>query len=373
MLHMNPQYPSLVFPDTDIFNVRQFPLMLFGTPLYYLQPVESDPDRDDESDHDCFIKRGLCQALTPVPLGEHRDRFLRLIHDIKSRKDDYAAQLSALTVAALGESKQTAEGEHRHQIASSLLGQHVSNIPENNELDAKRWQARLVLAIAETLEQEESELQQELQLLDAQELEMLRSLQGDGDEDEPGPLKTLKQISGDLVRARPQVQKMRFRSWRTLMGAAPVPPVFFWLASSRDAADQIFNVYERASDHHVRPILQVPLPNHIEASEVYVCEQIETFQKDAEETIRQLCGSLGRVTLRSDLSFDSADDLLPDDTQSLTHWNELLDYHFPAGSHGRASLVFYLLPFCNIADMLHLESAHTTRAEHALLGVLKRD
>lgn len=369
---MKSQYPSLVFPDTDIFNDRQFPLLIFGTPSYYLQPVESDPDQDVENDHDCFIKRGLCQALTPAPLDEDRDRFLRLIHDIRNRKDDYAAQLSALTVAAMGSKKQANENEQRSEIVSSLLGKNASQTRGENESEAELWQARLVLAIGEMLKQLEFELQQDLQMLDAQELEMFHSLQGDGDEDEPDPFKTLEQIAADLANSRPQEQRLRFRSWLTLMKAAPVPPVFFWLASSPDAADQIFNGYEKISDLPIRPILKISLPDHIEASPFYVADQIEKFQKDAEETMQQMFDELGRIAATSDLSFDSADDLLPGNSEQLSRWDELLNAHFPAGSHGRASIVFYLLPQCNIAEMLDLETTEASKTKHALLGVFKR-
>ncbi|MCG6930588.1 MAG: hypothetical protein LJE64_08540 [Desulfofustis sp.] len=369
---MKPRFPSLVFPDTDIFNEHQFPLLIFGRPLYYLQPVEPDPDRDRESDHDCFIKRGLCQALTPVPLGEHRERFVRLIHDIENRRDDYAAQLTALTIAEMGSNKQQAGNEQRHRIVSSLIGRDAAGSPDKDIRVAEYWQARLVLAIAEMLKREQFDLQQELQMLDAQELEMLRSLQGDQDTDEPDPFKSLEAASGDLSGARSRDHQLRFRSWRTLMSAAPLPPVSFWLASSVDAADEIFIAYERLSDLPVRPILKVPLPDHIGASPIYAAEQIANFQEDAEETLQELFEELGQTLTRDDPSGDAVNNLLPGSSNLLVTWEELLDGHFPAGSHGRASLVFYLLRRCRLADLLNLEASGSDHHQHALLGVFKR-
>lgn len=369
---MKPQYPSLVFPDTDIFNDRQFPLMVFGSPLYYLLPVESDPDQGAESDQDCFINRGLCQPLTPAPLGEHRNRFLRLVHDIETRKDDYASQLSALTVAAMGSKKKSGEDEQRHQIVSSLIGDDISAAEKDKEKQTDLWQARLVLAIGELLKREESELRQELQMLDAQEVAMFRSIQGDGDDDEPDPFQALEKLASDLDNARPREQKMQFKSWLTLMAAAPLPPVLFWLASSADAADQIFNHYEKTSDLPIRPILEIPLPDRIAASPVYVADQILAFQQDAAEPMRSLLEALAGIGADSDLTFDSANDLLPVDSEQLTTWNELLDAHFPSGSHGRASLVFYLLPQCEVAEMFDLTSTADTQPKHSLIAVLKR-
>ena len=369
---MNAQYPILVFPDTEIYNDHQFPLMIFGNPLYFLQPVEADPDRDAASDHDFFIERGLCQALTPAPLGPDRDRFLRLVHDIETRKDDYAAQLSALTVSGIGSSRNSAEGEQRHRIVSSLLGSDAAGSAADEDVEAERWQARLVLAIGEQLKREEADLRQELQMLDAQELEMFRSLQGEDGGDDQDPFAEIRQMADNLGSARPREAKVRFRAWLTLMKAEPLPAIFCWLATSTDAADQVFNEYEKKSDTPLRPILEIELPDHIGASPRYAADQIEAFQKDAAEATLQLCGELNRVARDPDWSFESPADLLPASSDQLANWNEVLDAHFPAHSHGRAALVFYLLPNCSIPELVNLETAEADVPVNALIGVYKR-
>ena len=75
---MKPLYPSLLFPDTDIFGYRQLPLLLFGCPLNYLQLVEPSPDEDTSDDNSVIIDSGLCKPHIPAPLGDDRVRFTRL-------------------------------------------------------------------------------------------------------------------------------------------------------------------------------------------------------------------------------------------------------------------------------------------------------
>ena len=125
---MKPLYPSLIFPDTDIFSYKHFPYLLFGAPLRFLELVEHDPN-DQRNDRDIFIDSGLCQPHAPSPLGEDRSRFLRLISDIKERKDDYAAQLSALTVAAMSSPKAETPNAYATMPTCNFVVTTASNLP----------------------------------------------------------------------------------------------------------------------------------------------------------------------------------------------------------------------------------------------------
>lgn len=370
---MKPLYPSLIFPDTDIFSYKQFPYLLFGTPLRFLELVEPDPN-DQRNDRDIFIDSGLCQPHDPSPLGEDRSRFLRLINDIKERKDDYAAQLSALTVAAMSSPKDKSAGEERHQIISSLLGSPAAESPQTPDDLFDLWQARLVLAIAEILLREEEELQQELQLLDAQEMEMFLSLQGESGPDETDPFSELEQISAHLNRARPGEMKMRVRSWLTLMRRAPLPAVSLWLASSPDAGDELLNEYEKYHEPTPLPILELGLPDRIEAGPTHVVNQVTAFLNESATLRSSIYGDLDAIVKVSHLSSEQADNLLPSSEAYLGQWDELVDDHFPAGSHGRSSLLFYLLPNCPIAELLSLSQAAgaSSSPAHGLFAVLKR-
>ncbi len=368
---MTRLYPSLVFPDTDIFTYRQFPLLLFGSPVYFLQPVEPD-STGREDGRELFISSGLCQAHNPAPLQEDRQRFVHLINDIRNRKDDYAAQLSALTVAAMSSRSQGSGGEERHQIISAMLGNMPSPIsPNSSRLDL--WQARLVLAISEILIKEEEELREELQLLDAQEMEMFKSLQGDSGQEGTDPFDEIERITARLERGRPRELKMRFGSWMTLMKAAPVPEVALFLASSTDSGDQLIDLYEKKEKGAVRPILELNLPERIEAGPTHVITQVQRFHDESREARQRICADLDALVNKKHLAEDSSKNLLPVGPDSLGRWNDLVENHFPASSHGKSSLLFYLLPNCPLADLLGLEStAAAARPVHGLFAVLKR-
>jgi len=128
---------SLFFPGTDIYSIRQYPLFLLLQKIHLIRPVENNPvDAGDEST-DSFIKSGFCQEHTPCPLGEHRNRFLHLVTDIKNRQDDYAAQLSSLVLASQS-APPLIDEDSEQAIMSSLLP------PEESQ--AKDTKAKALLA-----------------------------------------------------------------------------------------------------------------------------------------------------------------------------------------------------------------------------------
>ncbi len=363
---------TLVFPDTDIFSERLYPLLLFCTPLFYLQPVERSPEESSPDEPDIFIKSGLCQAHTPAPLGDDRARFLRLIGDIAQRRDDYAAQLSSLIVASMSSEKTESARENRSQIISSLFKERHS-ATDHDEATSALWQARLVLAIAEILSREEAELRQNLTQLDEQELEMYRSLQGESDQVEAGPFSEIERITAGLDLARPREMQMRFTSWLTLMRAAPIPGVSLWLASSQDGADQLLNEFDKHSTKEALPILKLALPDRIEASAAYVVSRVQDFHRAAAEVMEKLGNGLHQLALGELHSPASVDDLLPASSDDISRWNHLVENHFPAGSHGLGSLYFYLLPDCSISNLLDLSSpTAAAQPSHSLLGVVRR-
>ena len=49
-------FETLFFPETDIFNEKFYPLLLFFTPLHFLQVVEPGPSSVINSEADLFLK-----------------------------------------------------------------------------------------------------------------------------------------------------------------------------------------------------------------------------------------------------------------------------------------------------------------------------
>lgn len=364
---MDP-HKSFLFPDTEICKERLYPLLLFCAPLYFLKPIEDAEDDLSGTEHDIFIKSNLCQAYTPAPLGPNRKRFLRLIHDLKHRKDDYAAQLAALTMASMSIPKGEKTGESRSQIISSLLGGET--VPVGTR-ETELWQARLILAIAELLDQEEETLQRNMQLLDTQELEMFRSLTGEDDSGED-PFAEIDIIAARLESARPRESRLRFDAWLKMMRTGTIPGVTYWIASTQLAADQVFNTFERISDSPALPVLEVPLPARIEASPVYVARRVDAFLDKAATARHAISKELIRLSRATVTTPAKREDLLPGEYKYLNEWEALIDEHFPEHSHGRTSLIFHLLPDHRLTEMLSLhDSGHRAGNAHGLLGVLR--
>jgi hypothetical protein len=301
---------------------------------------------------------------------EERTRFMQLIQDIKSRKDDYSAQLASLTVAGLSDPVGGRGNEFRSQIIASLLTE-ADRSQEAAARQAELWKARLVLAIGEILDQEEEELLQSLSLLDASELQMLQDLQGDDSKDSDELLKGLQQIRANLEKPRTRDVRLRFQAWQRLMRCQPAPDVELWLASSRDNADEIFNLLEK-KDQAPLPILRLTIPREIGVSPVHLINQVLDFQAEAAPLQRSVTEDLHEIC-QAELSRPlPAELLLPGSGNYIDVWDALVEKHFPKSSHGSAFLTFYLLPATSIAELLSLET-NSEPQENGLLAVLQRE
>jgi len=364
-------FNTLLFPDTDIFREKLYPLFLVCQPLRYLQAVEPAANQE-RMETDLFMESGLCQAYTPAPLGENLDRFQHLINDIRHRKDDYAAQLTSLTVAGLSSSKNEKSGEARSQIVSTLLKNHEVSADKISAREIALWQARLVLAIAEILEREEADLLQELYYLDDKELAMFQELQGETSSDGKSLVRELEEIRTNLQNPRPGEIRTRFQAWLKLMGNKPLPDIHLWIAGSRDAGDEIFNRYEKKGPGTATPVLRLSLPGKIEVSPVHLINQVEQFHRAAAEIYDSIVRDLKELCQNGIASPTPVESLLPGEDDYVEKWDSLVDEHFPSNSHSSAFLTFYLLPECSIAELLSLDSETDvdTQAKHGLMAIL---
>jgi len=364
-------FNTLLFPDTLICKDRLYPLFLFFSPIHYLQPVETDPEHNQQADRDSFMERGLCQGHTPVPLEKNRQRFVHLIKEIRERRDDYSAQLASLAIAGMSASTSPRGGESKREIISALLGSQSPGRSFSDEA-VELWQARLVLAIAEILEKDEEDLQQKLQLLDNQEMKMFRSLQGEGSDGE-NPFAELEQIKSRLETRKPQAEKNRFKAWLQLMKHFQTTENLFWLASSQDSADQVFTRFEQKTSGSAIPLLSLQFPAHISVSQPYLIKQIETFHQQAKRIHDSISHELEHLAQSTDYDPGATELLLPGSTDWSESWNLLIEDHFPASSHGRSKVTIYILPDNQVPDLFSLKPTKSAVSafKHGLLGVLK--
>jgi hypothetical protein len=371
-------YATLLFPDTDIFSEKRYPLLLFFAPLYFLQLVEprAGAKSDVNNETNLFLHRGLIEAHNPAPLGADRQQFLRLFDDITKRKEHYVAQLGVMTTGSKTASADAGTADQKHGIVSSLLREY-GIMQQDPETNLELWQARLVLAIAEMLVSEEDalreELSEQLAFYNEEEIAALRSLQAAKGINEDEFFNELESIRAQLEKPRLSDTLKRFEAWLRLMKNQPLPPVKVWLASSRASAEHVFNRYESIRKTGAIPLLKLAFPAYIDASVKYVVQQIEEFQQATAAIHQGLVADFERVAKTVPYVHDSHESLLPYGTDWAGEWEGMLDVYFPASKDGRKNITFYLLPDQPLTRILSLPEsvgASHQQAAHGLLGIL---
>lgn len=321
---------TLFFPATAIHSPRLYPIYLLFQNVHLLSPVE-----DGKESSDSFIKTGFCQVHTPCPLGEERNRFLRLVADIKSGTDDYAAQLSALTLAAMTGAPNQAD-ESERSIVRSLHGtQELPHLARGRKELEKLWQARLVLAMGELLDQDEEEISLNLAELEDEEKVLFKELQGEDDkEEEENPFAELIRLDGSLrVNSAGNIKK-RFKAWRTLFLAGEMEECGIFLASGMDSGDILLEMYQQTTGQQAPLVASLELPalvgwNNDQASTVV--REFTTKNSPFLTAIGETFAALMSQTAMVGQQFEPA-----------VAWEKLLSADFPAEQFGRIPINFYL-------------------------------
>ncbi|PID77255.1 MAG: hypothetical protein CSB24_02465 [Deltaproteobacteria bacterium] len=326
----------IYFPDTDPYFETNYPLLLLAVRLNYLSPVE--PEHNAPAD--IFTRYNLCQAHTPIPLGDERSRFAGLIRDIKLRKDDYADQLKALTIAGMQEA---GKEEHKGDILAALLGSSGDDnksIPGETRRNAV-WRARLILALAEILDREEEELAGQLSFLDEQELQLFKRLQGENGEEEDNPFQELMDIQQRLNAPNPAMMKNRCRSWLELAGDKPFSEPAVWLSTREEAADFIFDACREQTGNEPYLLEMINLPASIGRDFPLVADALTDFRQRHAGVIEALAEEI----IEPVVSGNAALPTRPIITPSLEKdWNLLLAQEYPENLYGRKKMKIYLLP-----------------------------
>ena len=329
---------------------------------------------DPEASH--FYQHGLWQPHTPVALGKYRRQFLQLIEDINCRKEYYIDQLNALTIDSGATVPSAARPGQKHELVISLLTNH-GIAAKDIEGQLELWQARLILCIAEILDSEEDDLQEEISYFNEEEIAVLRSLKKDAKSPEGYLLKEVEKFKKQLKKPRFGNITKRFGAWLYLMQQEPMPAVRLWLASTRTAADQVLQRYKSAGGRQAMPILKLALPATISASGKYVVERIEAFHHATTLIHRGMAADFHRIATTVPYVPDSPDSLLPYGTDWEDQWETLLYDAFPAAQDGRTDITFYLLPDHPVASLFvppnavqKEETGIGVQPAHGLLGIL---
>lgn len=368
---------SLYFPETVLPRHLRNCLLLLPDTLNLLQPVESAADDTDESPNsDLFMEQGICQVHTPSLLGKDRDRFLGLLNDIRTRKDSFAEQLGSLTLAHLSEEQ--SGGEHTSQaIMSSLLNGQVpsDDASEEEAREGAVWQARLVLALAETLDREEAELAMELSDISDDEFTLFQELKGEADldiADEDNPFAELMRIKANLSQPRPGTVKKRFQAWKTLYSSGNLPENYWlWMTSQEETAELLINDYEAKSGRNSVPLLLLDLPEQMYMREQDALESIKDFQDKAAKVRQEITEKLTAIVTKEHLNIVDPVALLPDAGLLARDWNDLIEYCFPEKRFGRRKLDFQFLANISLDQLVRGEDGKADALCHGIVALYR--
>jgi len=330
---------SLFFPGTTIYSSGQYPLFLLFPRLQIITVAESNIQCKKEQATDSFIYSDLCQLHTPCPLGDDLERFTHLLNDIKNRKDDYASQLSALTLAAMSASSQNSDNSQQ-EILSFLLRDNLTS--QNKKMEKKNmliWQARLVLAIGEMLDFEEEEIGRQLAIVKDEEADLFIELQGEGDDtDEENLFTELSLVRNNINPPNPGNIKKRFQSWQQLYNEGH-PAYDLLLTTSRDSADLLLELFEEKTTAKAVHLGQLFLPAIIDWNEEKALHTVRSFQQDNKELIDDFADLLLKAKHSGNLMEAS------DSTSFFSNFSELweqgLETQFPVKRFGRLPLDIY--------------------------------
>jgi len=366
-------HDTLYFPSTVISSGSQYPLFLLFPQIHILQPVEAEENDGATAEHpDIFIKNGFCQAHTPCPLGDSRLRFLHLIGDIKDRKDDYAAQLSGLTMAAMSAPRQRGD-DTTQEIISSLLGtQGIKDEQEKKDAVIHLlWQARLVLKIAEILDHEEEEIAEQLSLLDDRETALFRQLHGeeleDLEEDEL-PLRELLEIRDKINHPSASVIRNRFRAWKQLFVAGDLPEWPIWTTPMSEAADIILEQYEVLQGRPALQIGQFALPVSVGQDQQEAFERITSFRGSNADLLSRIAADLAAVVSVMQDEPETEVRFPREGAAVSSEWTQSMLKNFPAETFGRTTVIAYLLPGQSFSSILGKKAAGATDRALLLVG-----
>jgi hypothetical protein len=356
---------TLIFPATAIHSIRQYPIFLLFDKIHMISPVEAGEIDPTENSTDSFINSGLCQVDTPCPLGESRKRFLHLVEDIRSRKDDYAAQLSALTLTGMSSLKETGEESERAIINGFITPKDQSGEQTEKRHEAKLWQARLVLAIGEILDAEEEEIARNLAALEDKTAGLFDALHGETDDlDESSPLSELSQLTSKFSAAHGGNMAKRLTSWTQLFAESKLTDADVFLTTSQDVHDIIVESYNNSAkpDSAPRRLEGLELPGLIGWSEKEAMQAVQEFQANNSQLISQFNNVLG--ALQEDVQTNR------DDWENIVSaLNSELENSFPKQHWGRLSVTATIFNRCSISSLLNVTTT-SQPAKNAILLVI---
>lgn len=325
-----------VFPDTVPSERLLFPLVhVFGR-LVYLQAVENDAVPPELRNPLCdeMARESLLGVEVPAPLHADRDRFVRLLADLRNRRDDYAARLRHVALAGMSSASRP-RAESRSSILTMLLSGGGLTGDGADGRTMLLWQARLILKLGEMFDAEQALLDAELRRIREKEEQLLNRLRSE--EEAVFPL-----TGGLAAAASPASEDMgrlRCRAWARLfaLGDAPLEQAGIFLSADADAVDLLLEQFEIWAGEKPQHLLSCRLPAAYPDGEGLV-GRIHRFRSESAgllEKLNLLAGNLAAGPRPNE-------DLWSGEEEDA--WEKLLARMYPEETFGRTRLSLYYCP-----------------------------
>lgn len=316
-------FETVYFPETTIFSHRQSPLFLLFSSINLVSLIEQDASSLSHNS-DVSLFENQCTIHVPHPLGNDKDRFNYLINDIKNRKDDYAGQLSNIALASL--SRDQVKSDPGHTIVSSIVGKSQKNIQRDAITpEDKLWHARLILKIAEILDQEEEEVAKSLLYLTESEQSLFKTLQGDDTDREVDNLyHDIIQLKTLLSKPSSESMDNRLRSWFAYTRSYSFPLCPVWTTTRKEVLDILSENHMNSTGALPQCTMSFSVPLHLGGNSQQTIDHLFDWKEQF--------SSLTTELLFSGLS-DSCDSNQQD--QLMERYTNALDSHYPAQEFGR--------------------------------------
>ncbi|HEB49332.1 MAG TPA: hypothetical protein ENI89_01870 [Desulfobulbus sp.] len=327
-----------IFPDTVPRDDVLFPLVQVFDHIVYCQAVENmgPEDMNLSALGEELVRKQLCIFFAPAPLGENRERFLALIRDLRSRRDDYASQLGNLSLAGLGQPLPGRQ-ETGSSIISSLLRSSGIEEKSKQERELLLWQARLVLQLAEIYDEEQARVEQELEKISSLQDSLFAELREETGEDFPltRKLHAISTLTDNQL-------SLRLKAWTRLyfLGTCEPDPPDLYVTTGRDGLDRLEEQYERRTGSAPKQLGRIALPGRpLPAADPV--EQRDRFR----DQVRELLAGLTDLVTEPAAAEAAARDRFPADHSP---WAETLEQVYPAPACGRR--VLELVHFPDLSD-----------------------
>ncbi|MEN8142106.1 MAG: hypothetical protein ABFQ82_00745 [Thermodesulfobacteriota bacterium] len=238
---------GLYFPGTMARGAAFNSLLCLLDQIDYYLVVEDDQDQPGDSGANSYW-----QGQVVAPLGEEREKFLAMIRDIRLYGAQYYENCLARLSADGGlDSDETSARQLAARVKEGKAG-GSEKLPS-----AKLWQARVVLRLAEILEEEKTEIDRGLAAVKRNEMNVFRGLKG---EDEDSKEDDLFSYGGpEVIGSKPVNFDKALPAWGVLHTVDSQDHPFL-VTDNAAAAAVLFDVTEAMAGEEVQLLVAIDLP-----------------------------------------------------------------------------------------------------------------